>query len=200
MKSESTTAEKRPLSPVEANDEEDDDEESDYVVEEITAVRSRKGGEKEYLVTWAPPHNEEETWLPRAKLEASAPDKLQEFRLLRDPEEVAAEEAAAAAAAAAAKEKQASAAAAAEASKAATLEKQRRLREGWGGSIGEVIALLKQRLELLELKGKRVECPPVAPPEVLAELHDSLRALDPSYDPKYCRTRNCRRCQSSRSC
>jgi len=70
-------------------------------------VRSRRGGEKEYLVTWASPHDEEETWLPRAKLEASAPDKLREFRLSKDPKEVAAEEAAAAAAAAAAEELQA---------------------------------------------------------------------------------------------
>lgn len=186
VKGESTKAEKRPLLPVEENDDEDNEEESGYVVKEITAMRTLKGGEKEYFVKWGPPHNEEEgweMWLPRAKLEASAPDKLHEFRLLTEvaAEEVAAEEAEAEAA----KVKEASAAAAAEASKAATLEKQRRLREGWRKAFGKVIALIKQRLELLELKGKRVECPPVAPPEVLAELHDSLRALDPSYDPKY---------------
>ena len=35
------------------------------------------------------------------------------------------------------------------------------------------------------MKQKRVECPPPAPPEVVAELHDSLRALDDCYDPKY---------------
>ena len=72
-----------------------------------------------------------------------------------------------------------------EAAMAAKQAKQQRLREQFKASIHKVISLVKGRLTLLELKGKRVECPQAAPPELLKELHDSLRALDDKYDPKY---------------
>lgn len=127
-------------------------------------------------VAWPEP-----SWVLLAKVPASAPEKLRKFRLSRDAEGLAAEEAAAAAV----KEKEGSTAAAAEVAKAAILEKQQRLREGWQKAIQAVNALVKERLEQLELKGIRVECPPVAPAEVLAELHASLHSLDACYDEKY---------------
>ena len=183
-KAESTAARIRAHLEDEADEEKDDDDY--YIIEHITAIRTRRGGEKELLVKWAPPPDSwvawpEPSWVLLAKVAASAPEKLREFRLSRDAEGLAAEEAAAAAV----KEKEGSTAAAAEAAKAAIVEKQQRLREGWQKAIQAVIASVKERLEQLELKGIRVECPPVAPAEVLAELHASLHSLDACYDEKY---------------
>ena len=69
--------------------------------------------------------------------------------------------------------------------KAAKESKQQRLREQFKGAIYKVIALVRSRLEVLELKGKSVECPAVAPTELLTELHTSLRELDDQYDASY---------------
>ena len=179
----------------EGEGEEDDDRSAGegYEVREIIAERFRRAVGKEYLVRWAPPYDEEEpSWQPAANLEG-APKIVEAWRRSRlSEEEMKAEDLAAVASAA--KEAEAKAAAqeakaAAEEVKAAAEEakvaKRRRLREQFKGAIYKVIALVKERLILLELKGKRVVCPEVAPAEVTAELHASLRELDDAYDPKY---------------
>ena len=176
---EATTGEEPPCK------EEEEMEEGSYEVGEIEAERFTKG-RKEYLVRWAPPfENEEPSWQPATNLEG-APEKVEVWRRSRlSHEELEAEDAVRAKAA---EHAETQAAAKAEVTKAVTEAKeakQRRLREQFKAAIYKVVDLVKKRITLLELKGKHVECPPVAPPELLAELHASLRTLDSQYDPKY---------------
>lgn len=62
---------------------------------------------------------------------------------------------------------------------------QRRLREGWAASMKDVMDVIADRFTRLELKGKPVQVSNVAEKAVIEELHQSLRDLDPSYNPKY---------------
>ena len=166
--------------------EEDEEEEGALEVEKITAERLVKGV-KQYYVEWADP-DEEASWEPAANL-ASAAEKVEEWRRSRlskvELEAELAAEAAKAEAQAALTVAQAQAQAAAKAQAEAEAAKPVRLREQFKAAIQKVIDIVKGRLTLLELKGKRVECADRAPPEVEAELHTSLRTLDAKYDPKY---------------
>ena len=160
-----------------SEDEDSDEREVDCILKE-RVVR----GEKQFLVRWAKPYEDDEpSWEPATNLDG-APQKVEAWRRSRlRPEEQLAEKAAEAAKAEARAKEDADAEAEAE----AKAERRRRLIAAWKRAQAKVIAKIKERLVLLELKGKRVECPPPAPPEIEAELHASLLELDCAYDPAY---------------
>ena len=160
--------------------EEEEEEEGSLEVAKITAERFVRGM-KEYHVEWADV-DEDSTWEPAQNLASSAAKKVEEWRRSRLSAEELEAEHTAEEAAAATKEDQKGAAVSREAAKQV---KARRLREQFTAAIHKVIALVKERLTMLELKGKRVECPKPAPPEVEAELHSALLSFDCQYDPKY---------------
>ena len=160
--------------------EEEEEEEGSLEVATITAERFARGV-KQYNVEWADA-GENPTWEPAENLVSSAAKKVEEWRRSRLSAEELEAEHTAEETAAATKDAEKGAAASREAAKQA---KARRLREQFTAAIHKVIALVKERLTLLELKGKRVECPNPAPPEVEAELHSALLSFDDQYDPKY---------------
>ena len=178
------TATKQAKSKEPPSEEEEETGEASYEVGEIEAERFTKG-KKEYLVRWAPPfESEEPSWKPATNIDA--PEKVEAWRRLRlSYEELAAADALRAKEAEHA-ETQAAAKAEAEKAVADVKEaKRQRLREQFKAAIYKVIDLVKARITLLELKDNHIECPNSAPPELLVELHASLRTLDDQYDPKY---------------
>ena len=170
-----------PQEAEELDEMEDDDDV--YEVACITAERYVKG-KLEYHIKWAPPHDHKETWEPAVDLRG-AMDKVEAWRRSRLSEEELAAETEAAAKATAEKEATAEQAKTAKEEEAkAAEEKKQRLCTAWQSAVQKVIDIIKERFEMLSLKGKPVEVPSLAPPEVEEELHTSLLALDPAYDRK----------------
>lgn len=163
-------AAERAASAADGSGDEDDEgesgEEDQIEIDKILDARlNGRSGRQEYLIRWKA-DEEEDSWEPESAL-GSASGALAEFLATRAREAQAADQAAAAE------------------QERAKKEAQQKLLMEWADAVAVPIQQVKARLEQLELKGVRVTVPPTASAATLNELHASLRAIDPAYDPRF---------------